>query len=88
MKGFDTWYVCVHCLVSLYLACWKTDRVYGGRRNRVESSPIRSFMSKVEVFRIAVFSKAGPVSLPDVWVLEYSYDDEETTNRVSKRLLV
>ena len=64
------------------------DQVYDGRRNRVESSPIRSLMSNVEVFRIAVFSKPGPGSLPDLWALGCSYDDEETTNRVSKRLLM
>ena len=44
------------------------DEAYGGRRDTVESSPIRSLMSNVEVFRIAVFPKAGPGSLPDYGV--------------------
>lgn len=66
MKGFYTWYVCMYGLVSA-LGGLK-GQVYDCRRDRVESSPIRSLMSNVEVFRIAVFSKPGPGSLPDYGV--------------------
>ena len=83
------WYL-VRVYVRLGLASLGVldDQVYDCRGDTVESSPIRSLRSKVEVFRIAVFSKAGPVTLPDVWGFGYSYDDEGTNDRVSKRLLM
>ena len=69
-SSVSTTYERIRYLVRVYVRLGLTslgvleDQVYDVRRDRVESSPIRSLMSNVEVFRIAVFPKAGPGSLP------------------------